>query len=76
MRANLWEPLEDPLGAVHVGGCPHQEADMEGGLPHRAPVLHVPAVLGVPCGDKNILTNQEKYLMLKIFDAIKLIKSR
>ena len=26
-----------PLGDEHVGGSPHQEADVEGCLPHRAP---------------------------------------
>ena len=30
-----------------VGG-PHQEADVEDGLPHGPPVLHVPAVLSEP----------------------------
>ena len=65
MRANLWEPLEDPLGAVHVGGGPHQEADMEGCLPHRAPVLHVPAVLGVPCMIKIFLQNKKNILCHK-----------
>ena len=33
-----------------MGGRPHEEADVEGGLPHGAPVLHVPAVLGVQLG--------------------------
>ena len=50
MMTDLREPLEDPLGAVHVGWGPHQEAHMEGCLPHCAPVLHVPAVLGEQLG--------------------------
>ena len=44
-KTNLGEPFENPLGAEHVGGSSHEEADMEGCLPHGSSVLHVPAVL-------------------------------
>ena len=44
-KTNLGEPFENPLGAVHVGWSSHEEADMEGCLPHGSSVLHVPAVL-------------------------------
>ena len=35
----LWNPLEDPLCAVHVGRGAHEETHMEGGLPHCSPVI-------------------------------------
>ena len=44
-QTNLGEPLENPLGAEHVCWSSHQEADMEGCLPHGSSVLNVPAVL-------------------------------
>ena len=50
LKAHLREPLEDPPGAIHVGGGAHEEAHVEGCLPHGAPVLHVPAVLGEQLG--------------------------
>ena len=43
-KTNLGEPFENPLGAVHVGWSSHEEADMEGRLPHCSSVLNVPAV--------------------------------
>ena len=41
------EVHEEPLGEVEVDGGALEEAHVEHGLPHAAPVLHVPAVLGV-----------------------------
>ena len=47
-ETNLGEPFENPLGAEHMGGSSHEEANMEGCLPHGSSVLHVPAVLSEP----------------------------
>ena len=44
IKTNLGEPFENPLGAEHVGGSSHKEADMEGCLPHGSSVLNIPAV--------------------------------
>ena len=46
MLTNLGEPEQNSLGTEHVSGSPHEETDMESCLSHRAPVLHIPAVLG------------------------------
>ena len=44
---HLREPSQYPLSTEHVCGGPHQEADMEGRLPHRPPILHVPHMFSV-----------------------------
>ena len=69
-KTNLGEPFENPLGAVHMCGSSHKEADMEGCLPHSSSVLHVPAVLSVEV--RVALWAGSLHQLLQQFAALKL----